>query len=257
VDSIYGIITNYWFIWGYYQTSLALDTFNLPAIAYTSWNLADSLHYLKYAHLSGASWDTSVIEYDSIWSPHTMPSDWSPCLRFSRDNKPVIAFHQIYDNPQDTIKLASYDDTLHQWSIEPAICDPYSGTSISLALNSQDNPCLAHGVVTALAYSWKDSGSWYTEYTGDDIGWLNMRVALALDSLDNPHIFYHSNGPVYYCYKRNSVWHLCGRVDSSLNNLGDISLNLIWKGSFHWDQRKSDVSPAKFDPEMRTEYSYK
>lgn len=242
VDSIYGIVTNYWFVWEYYKTSLALDTLDLPGIAYTSWNLGDSLHYIKYAKFNGAIWDTSVIEYDSIWSPHTTPSDWSPCLRFCCDNKPMIAFHQIYDNPQDTIKLACYDDTLHQWIIEPVICDPYGGASISLALNSQDNPCLAHGMSTALAYSWQESGSWYTEYTGTDIGWLNIGIALALDFSDNPHILYHPNGPVYYCFKRNSIWHLCGRIDSSLNNLGDVCLNLdvnnephICFGFHEWD----------------------
>ncbi len=231
VDSIYGILTNYWFLWGYYRTSIALDTSDLSGIAYTSWNAGDSLHYIKYAHYNELGWDTSLVEYDSVWMPHTNPSDWSPVLQFTGENVPMIAFHQTLGNPQDTIKIASFDTSLDTWIIEPAICGAYGGAAISFALNSQDYPCLAHGWGSAVAYSWWDGVSWHTEATGATMGWVGIRIALALDSLDNPHILYRMDfGPIGYCYKRNNVWYTNGWVETAD---GNFSLLLDSNGDPH------------------------
>jgi len=231
VDSIYGIITNYWFLWEFLETSIALDTSNLPGIAYTSWNLGDSLHYIKYAHFNGVDWDTSLVEYDSAWAPHTYPSDWSPVLRFNSENTPVIAFHQIYSSYCDTIKIALFDDSINEWVIEPAICDPMGGRPVSLALNSQDYPCIAHGWGAAVAYSWWDGVAWHTELTGTTMGWVGVRIVLDLDNLDNPHIMYLPDptiGYACYSYKRQGFWYNCGPIDPDpyLYNAADISLAL-------------------------------
>jgi hypothetical protein len=231
VDSIYGVLTNYWFLWGYLKTSLALDTANLPGIAYTSWNLSDSLFYIKYARFDGLDWDTSLVEYDSAWAPHTRPSDWSPVLRFNSENTPVIAFHQVYSSYCDTIKLALYDDSLNEWIIEPAICDPGGGRPVSLALNSQDYPCIAHGWWADVAYSWWDGVAWHTEPTGATMGWIGVRIVLDLDGLDNPHIMYLPDptiGYACYSYKHQGFWYNCGPIDPvpDLYNAADISLAL-------------------------------
>lgn len=229
VDSIYGIITKDWFLSGYYGTSIALDTLNLPGIAYTSWNLPDSLHYIKYAHFNGVDWDTSLVEYDSAWS-YTLPSDWPPSLKFNSNNIPIIAFHQVYDNPQDTIKLAYFDDSLNIWIIEPAICDPHGCASISLALDSCDYPCIAHGLNAALAYSWWDGFSWHTEYAGPMIGTSWAQINLGLDDLDNPHIAFYGD-PLTpspdYCYKKDNVWYIYMPFEDSVMACeGDISIDL-------------------------------
>lgn len=231
VDSIYGIITNYWFTWNYLKTSIALDTADLPGIAYTSWNLSDSLFYIKYAHYSGVDWDTSLVEYDSVWAPHLGPSDWYPGLRFNSENIPVIAFHQKYSSYCDTIKIALFDDSLNEWVIEPAICDPMGGKPVSLALNSQDYPCIAHGWGAAVAYSWQDGIAWHTELTGTTMGWVNIRIVLDLDNLDNPHIMYLPDPIIAYAsysYKYQGFWYNCGPIDPDpyLYNLADISFAL-------------------------------
>ena len=226
VDSSTGSLGNYF--WDFYS-SIDIDTSGLPGIAYIAWHVEDSLHYIKYAHYNGIDWDTSIVIRDTTWH-HRYPLDWSPSLKFDREGTPQIAFHRICGQT-DTIKIAYFDDTLHSWIISPAICYPYGGYPISLALNNQDYPCIAHGLSVAVAYSWWDGSSWNTEGTGATMGWINIRIVLDLDSLDNPHIAYLSDpmiAHVSYCYKRNNVWHLCGWIEPNSFNLteGDISFVL-------------------------------
>jgi hypothetical protein len=226
IDSMNGVITNYWYTMAYFNTAIAIDSLDHCGIAYISWDQIDSVFFVKYARYDGSAWNVSTVEYDTAWSPHLQPSDWAVNLEFNHQNIPIIAFHHIYSGPDsDTIKLARWNDTLNNWIVESVINGPYGGASISFALNNQDYPYLAHGVDVGLYCSWWDGIIWQSEYTGIDIGWLSIRLALDIDSFGNPHIFYHANGPVKYCYK-DTLWHDCGRLDSTLDNLGDISLTL-------------------------------
>lgn len=238
VDSSTGSLGNYF--WDF-NSSIDLDTLGSPGVAYIAWNVDDSLHYIKYAHYNGTDWDTSVVEYDSAYANiQTAPTDFSPSLRFDSRNIPHIAFYHAYPlYDSDTLKIAYYDDSSSRWIVSPVLCNIGAGISISLALNSQDYPYIAHGVDIGLYCTWWDGVFWNQEYTGDDIGWLNIRIVIDLDNLDNPHIFYHPTGPVEYCYK-DSVWHLCGRVDSTLDNLGDISLAIDNVDQPHVSFRFSD-----------------
>ena len=222
VDSSTGYLGNYF---GRFNSSIDLDASHLPGIAYIAWNVADSLHYIKYAHYNGIDWDTSIVARDTTWH-HRYPLDYSPSLKFDREGTPHIAFYRIRsDTHTDTLKIAHYDDSLGSWIVDPVLCNIYGGLPVSLALNSQDYPYIAHTVNIGIYCTWWDGTTWHPEYTGVDIGWNDIRIVLDLDSSDNPHIFYHPIGPVEYCYK-DSVWHLCGRLDSTMDNMGDISLAL-------------------------------
>lgn len=145
-----------------------------------------------------------------------MPSDWPPNLEINSHNIPLIAFHQIYSGPgNDTIKLACWSDSLQGWVVEPVICNPYGGAAISMVLNNQDYAYIAHGVDVGLYCTWWNGTTWQSEYTGEDIGWTNISIDLALDTLGNPHILYfQSLIGTRYCYK-DTVWHGYGIVDSS------------------------------------------
>jgi len=172
VDSIFGILTNWWFT-KYFYTEIETDTFGHPGIVYVSWNPLDSLFYIKYIHYNGVNWNSSVVEYDTVWAGHLIPSDWSANLEINSHNKPLIAFHQIYSGPgNDTIKLAYWSDSLQGWVVEPVVCNPYGGAAISMVLNNQDYPYIAHGVDMGLYCTWWDGTAWQSEYTGIDIGWL-------------------------------------------------------------------------------------
>jgi hypothetical protein len=214
VDVINGWLGNYfWTI----TSSIDLDTCGLPGIAYIAWNVPDSIHYIKYAHYTGAIWDTFVVEYDTIYAnQRKAPSDWSPSLEFSSQNDPVIAFQQHF-TPFCTLKVARYNIQHNHW--EKTCLTPFPDASIpvSLALTTQDYPCIAHDGYGFLVYTWYDGVEWHSEGI---LGYalLDTRVALDLDSNDDPHICYNAGAMITwagYCYKKNGSWHLCGRIDST------------------------------------------
>lgn len=247
VDSTAGHLGNYF--WNI-NSSIDLDTSGLPGIAYISWNIEDSLHYIKYAHYNGVGWDTSVVEYDSAYANmQTGPTDYSPSLKFSSKNIPHIAFYHVYAlYHADTLKLAHYDENLDNWVVDTVHSEIYAGIPISLALNNQDYPCIAHGYGAGLAYTWWDGLSWNTDYGIASIGWLETRIRLALDSLDQPHILYNHWGVVFprYCYKDN-IWHMCGPVepDSLGYDCAGTDLNLVFdhNGQPHISYKFSQIDP--------------
>jgi hypothetical protein len=195
VDSTAGSLGNYS---QSITSSIALDTLDLPGIAYTSWNMADSLHYIKYAHYNGAGWDTSVVVRDTTWH-HKYPLDWSPSLEFDTQNTPHIAFHRVRsDTHVDTLKIAHYDDTLSYWVVENTDYGIASigwlETRIRLALDSNDQPHILY----------KHWGTVFPRYCYKDTIWhmcgpvepdtlqahLDADLNLAFDRNDQPHISY-------------------------------------------------------------------
>lgn len=226
VDSSPGSLGNYSLS---INSSIDLDTSGLPGIAYISWNMADSLHYIKYAHYNGTNWDTSVVVRDTTWH-HYYPLDWSPSLEFDTQNTPHIAFHRVRsDTHVDTLKIAHYDDTLSYWVVEPVMDCGVATYPISFKLDSQDYPSIAHGYGVGLVYTWWNGSAWNTDYGIAGIGWLETRIRLALDSNDQPHILYKHWGTIFprYCYK-DTVWHMCGPVEpDTLSAHVDAALNLI------------------------------
>ncbi|MGQ9665133.1 MAG: T9SS type A sorting domain-containing protein [bacterium] len=225
VDSIFGILTNWW-LRSYFCDEIEIDTLGHPGIVYVSWNPSDSLFYTKYIHYNGVDWDTSVVEYDTVWAGHLMPSDWSPNLEINSHNVPLIAFHQHYSGPgNDTIKLARWIDVSQKWVVEPVVCNPDGGADISMVLNENDYPYIAHGVDIGLCLTWWNGTTWQTEYTGADIGWVDISIDLMLDTLGKPHIVYYQ--PLIgmrYCYK-DTIWHDCGIIDSSAMRGGPLRID--------------------------------
>ena len=245
LDSTAGHLGSY--LWDI-NSSIALDTADLPSIAYVAWNIADSLHYIKYAHYNSISWDTSVVVRDTTWHHH-YPLDWSPSLEFDTQNTPHIAFHRVRsDTHVDTLKIGHYDDTLSYWVVESIMDCCIATYPISLKLDSQDYPSIAHGYNAGLAYTWWDGSAWNTDYGIASIGWLETRIRLALDSLDRPHILYNHWGVVFprYCYKE-TFWHMCGPVepDSLGYDCGGTDLNLAFdhNGQPHISYKFSQIDP--------------
>ena len=255
VDSTAGYLGNYFLS---ITSSIDLDTAGLPGIAYISWNVEDSLHYIKYAHYNGVTWDTSVVEYDSAYANmQTGPTDYSPSLKFSSKNIPHIAFYHVYAlYHADTLKLAHYDENLDNWVVDTVHSEIYAGIPISLALNNQDYPSIAHGYNAGLAYTWWNGSAWNTDYGIASIGWLETRIRLALDSNDQPHILYNHWGVVFprYCYK-DTFWHMCGPVepDSLGYDCSGTDLNLAFD---HNDQPHISYKFSRMDPQSMVGFKY-
>jgi hypothetical protein len=253
IDSTAGYLGNYF--WNI-TSSIDLDTAGLPGIAYISWNIEDSLHYIKYAHYNGVTWDTSVVVRDTTWH-HKRPLDWCPSLEFDTQNTPHIAFHRVRsDIHVDTLKIGHYDDTLDYWVVEPIMDCGVATYPISFKLNSQDYPSIAHGYGAGLAYTWWNGSAWNTDYGIASIGWLETRIRLALDSLDRPHILYNHWGVVFprYCYKE-TFWHMCGPVepDSLGYDCGGTDLNLAFD---HNDQPHISYKFSQIDPQSMVGLKY-
>lgn len=199
-----------------YHTSIALDTSGYPGIAYSYWNLTDSLQYIKYLHYNGVNWNTFIVEDGcACW-------DFGPSLKIDSRNQPHIAYYQLHP---DSLKYLYYDNQLNTWVI--VFCQfigaVNSNVSLSLVLDSQDHPGIAHSFDNAIAYSWNDGILWYTDIVGG-AGYSEVSIALDLDSLENPHIAYsvEFNFWLEYAYK-DTTWHLCG---PHYGTAGHISLIL-------------------------------
>ena len=228
VDSISGYLGNYFW---YITSSIAFDSLGQPGISYIVWNVADSIHYVKYAHFNGSQWDTSVVEYDSAYMNITrQPSDRSPSLKFNSRNTPLIAFHHKspIDGYYDTLKIARYNDTLNNWLVEPILYLNGAGSPISLVLSSQDYPFIAHCIDIGLHFTWWDGSTWHSGYTGADLGWVDIALDLALDAQDDPHIAFHGD-PLTpspdYCYK-DSFWNIYWAFDTVPQSTWNINLVL-------------------------------
>lgn len=187
------------------KTSLVLDTAGLPAIAFTEHDSVDS-QYIKYAYFNGNSWDTSTVEHDS----NPQLRDWSPSLEFDKHNRPHIVFYQNnrYISNQDTLKYY-LRDSLNHWTLQWAKYLYGEGApSLDLELVFDKYPHIAYDDGATLAYSWWDGYAWQTDYI-IDIGWVGVRIRLAFDSYDHPHIVYlpDMEMAVHYCYKEDNIWY--------------------------------------------------
>ncbi|MGB9722103.1 MAG: T9SS type A sorting domain-containing protein [bacterium] len=229
IDSIIGTLGNYWID---YRTSIDIDTAGLPGVAYIAWNVPDSIHYIKYAHFNGTTWDTSIVEYDSAYANIQLgPTDYYPCLRFDRKNTPHIAFGHCY-GINDTLKIATYVDSNSTWFVEPVLGDYCCASRVSLGLSRDDRPCIAFDWEGALIYSWCDSTSiWHFEGVAG-LGQVGIRLVIDLDNLDNPHIVYLPDPLIAhpcYVFKRNGIWYDCGWIEPDPNSLtidSDVAFDL-------------------------------
>jgi len=188
--------------WDEMKTSLAFDTAGLPAIAYVSHDTIQP-QYMKYAHYNGYFWDTSVVEYEGLNNRWT----WSPSLKFDKHNKPHIVFTKT-EGSGVVLRYYTYD-SLNHWTLRWSKPLYGGGTvALDLELDSDQYPHIAYGEGAGLAYSWWDGASWQTDYI-TSIGWVDVRIRLALDNYDQPHIVFTRDMQmcVLYCYK-DSIWHV-------------------------------------------------
>ncbi|MGB9722102.1 MAG: T9SS type A sorting domain-containing protein [bacterium] len=228
IDTISDILTPYWFPFNYFRTTIDVDNGGNPGLAYVSFNPADSVFFIKYAYSDGINWQISVVEYDTGCGSINQPSDRYPNLKFNSQGIPHIGYHHIVGQT-DTIRLAWWVDSLNKWVKDTVYNHTYGCAPISFAINNRDEPYIAHGVDVGLYCSYRRDGIWYHEYTGIDIGWLMVNLSIALNEDSRPSILYSSYGAVRYCCK-DTFWHDYGPIDSTLDNLGDITLLLEREG---------------------------
>jgi hypothetical protein len=155
-------------------TSLALDTFGLPHISYSS----DGC--VKYASLVENRWLIETIDNNTGYS---MASN---SLVLDHANNPHICY-----GTERSLICAEKTDGI--WVLKSVAG---TGQYCSIALNSQNKPCIAYwdGTKGYAKYAKFNGDSWTNEIV-DSSADVGTDISLALDSKDQAHI----------CYKQQSV----------------------------------------------------
>ncbi|MFC1572587.1 hypothetical protein ACFL6M_03205 [Candidatus Eisenbacteria bacterium] len=164
--------------------SLALDGMNRPHITYTeSYSPSD----LKLATKSDGAWSIETIATEGGRSVLVLDEAGSPRVAY-------YYYHLYYATQSGGA-----------WSSELVDDLMYSGTKISLALDSQDRPHIAYADSWGywFDYAYKVGDVWSIERS-DDLESPGRNVSLVLDAMDNPHIGY-SDG-VSLAYAKTDIW---------------------------------------------------
>jgi hypothetical protein len=119
------------------HTSIALDLSGYPQIAYEDESWGD----LKYACMSASGWSISVVSGDGSGSIHT-GEDTS--LAIGIDGIPRIAFHNESSEDLDYAIRSDVCGLPGTWDIQHVDTVGKQGEDNSLALKSDDTPCISY-----------------------------------------------------------------------------------------------------------------
>jgi len=166
--------------------SLALDGNGYPHISYL-WFTYSTVHTeLRYAHWTGTEWQTETVDDSS-----DLPYPNSIAIAIDNQNHPHISY---WYEDSGTNELRYAHGTGKFWDIQVLDSGLHVGARNSIALDSQDNPCIAYQ-----AYFEQDNGFVrYAHWTGSE--WniqdvdhgtgIGDSCSLALDNQNYPHISY-------------------------------------------------------------------
>ena len=167
--------------------SIALDSAGTPHIAYSVQTS------LKYASWTGSTWNIQTIDIGPFASCS---------LQIDSKDNPHVSYHDMSNLSTlsvTSLKYASWTGV--SWDIQVVDSKGHVGGFNSLALDQDDNPCIAHyksistinitsSVQTEdgdLLYAKLNGANWVNEVV-ISTGEVGQYCSLALDSQDNPHI---------------------------------------------------------------------
>jgi len=216
--------------------SLALDTSNNPHISYQDGPNGD----LKYAVKVGGVWNTEIVDsvgnvgwytslvLDSSNNPHISYHDATKALlKYTTKINGSWIFETVGDGKESSITF-DFTGNLHiafasnvgyvihavknggGWNLE-VVTSEWWWYAPSIAIDSSGMIYIAYygGASTTafLKLAVKNGGSWSIEQV-DTIGFTGGYPSIALDSIENPHIFYleHPTTSLKYATKVNNVW---------------------------------------------------
>jgi hypothetical protein len=195
---------------------LQLDNDGKPHIVYSG----DKLYYTWF---DGVDWQYEVV-YDPVGG-YTIEVN----LSLDSNGYPHVCYR---DYLNQGLNYAYRDAS--GWHIEFVDID---GFSISLELDSSDNPHIIYSTSNSLNYAFRDADEWYTETvdSGDgegDVYWT--KTAIALDTNDKPYLSFvryeSSIWSMKYAYRDASGWHI-ESLDSARYGYGSLSLVLDSSGN--------------------------
>ncbi len=189
-------------------TSIALDSAGQPRIFYFL-----SYHsLLKHAHRDGGGWQVETIEQGGDAGKY-------PSLALDDNERPHISY---YDAGQSQIKYTAWDGSqwqtrsVYQLDFEDIDDWTYSIQVSSLALDSANQPHIVYDYdglvwVNELRYVYWTGSAWQTrviESVEKGVQSIREGAALALDSADQPHVFYAISDEHYYASWTGADWQI-------------------------------------------------
>jgi len=172
--------------------SLALDSFGIPHIAYTTYS-----DTLRYAHLADTVWVREDIDASTPGAEHES-------LALDRYGNPHIAY---YGNGR--LRYASRPSA--NWVVEIADPRDYVGQFLQLGLDSSGQPHIAYynGPGASLWYARKSPGGW-TLSAIDAVGNPGRGISVVVGRDDRPRIAYYAQylGELRYAEFVNGTWEI-------------------------------------------------
>ncbi len=184
----------------YPPSKLAIDSNGYPHISYTDrYRTAQ----LKYAFFDGSDWQ--ITEVDSVNGVGGLS------LALDSYDHPHIAFVDTYNYD---LNYVFFDGT--EWNLETVDSSEYRTSSIALAIDNENKPCIAYYQTTEdppsrkFQYARRDDSGWNIETVDDDYA---LGLSIAVDSSNRPHLSYYGyNHLLKYAYFDGNYW-VIGDVD--------------------------------------------
>jgi hypothetical protein len=178
--------------------SIAVDSLNHPHISYYD----NTNKALKYAYHDGHTWRIFSVE---SFQPTDSETGWTS-IKTDKNDNPHIIYH---DGGLCLLKYACWNGT--NWDIT-IVDDVDAGMyGVSLALDTNQSPCIAYYDDASLKYASYESNIWQiavvdtvqNDFTG-------LQPSLVLNSQGNPCISYEQefNRVLKYACFQNSEWHI-------------------------------------------------
>jgi hypothetical protein len=205
--------------------SMAVDTAGKVHVRHSSHVDVDPYYYQRYITNASGSWETLELAPTS-----------DGALALDRNENVHIAYAN-----RGTVGGITYSvKTSEGWSQEVIAAGQYSISSISLALDSNDQPHIVYSHGFSLMHAAKLGGNWTFEtiYTSSSIYSFSPGLAdkgLAIDGENNLHIVFSSGYPDYdvmYATNRSGIWE-SSTIDNSGYIVDDYSLSVDSVGQPH------------------------
>lgn len=204
---------------GYYP-SLVLDVAGNPHISFSDFTSDNYSGVLKYAYRTSltGSWTVAVVDRNIGY-----PDDDS--LALDTAGRPHIAYSGWFDSPDGEMRYAHWTGTT--WITQTMFHE--RDKSLSLMLDTSNNPRLAFGSYGSLKYATLSGGVWVSQ----TIETYAEHPSMALDGTGVPAISYNTwrnggkNAGVKYVYLSGTTW-ISQMVDyeSYVGNYASLALDV-------------------------------